>query len=272
MNRRNITIAIGVVVIGVGGYAYLYLLGGNGVASAPISAPTLVANSGSSANGTDSAASGTDSADSASGTSEAGGTGGTQRRFSIAATSSNVQFTLTEVLLGNPNTVVGKTNQVAGDILVDLDQPSKSQIGTIRIDARTFATDSPMRDRMIRGPILASSQDQFEFINFVPTAVTGLPDKIVAGQAYTFQVVGDMTVHGVTKPATFDVSAKLVSGTPDHLDGTATTTVMRADYNLQIPKVQTVADVSDAVKLEIDFVAPEASANATASATQAATA
>src|SRR5450432_2828313 len=211
MNRRNITIAIGVVVIGVGGYAYLYLLGGNGVASAPISAPTLVANSGSSSN-SGSTASGTDSADSSGGTSQAGGTGGSQRRFSIAATSSNVQFTLTEVLLGNPNTVVGKTNQVAGDILADLDEPSKSQIGTIRIDARTFATDSPMRDRMIRGPILASSQDQFEFISFVPTAVTGLPDKIVAGQAYTFQVVGDMTVHGVTKPATFDVSAKLVSG------------------------------------------------------------
>ncbi len=244
MNQRRLYLAIGiivlaVVVIGIGGFVYIYATGGSGKASAPISAPALVASDSS------------------------------QRHFQINPSGSNVQFTLTEVLMGNPNTVVGKTNQVAGDILVDADQPSNSQIGKLRIDARTFATDSAMRDRMIRGPILASGQNQYEYIDFVPGPLTGLPAKIEVGQSYTFQVTGNMTVRDITKPVTFDVTAKLVAGSPDQLEGTATTTVKRADFNLQIPNVATVANVSDAVKLEIDFVAPEAGASSTA--TQAAT-
>src|SRR5258708_40219087 len=189
MTQRRLFLAIGilllaVVVIGVGGLAYIYAIGGSGQASAPISAPALVANN------------------------------GTQRHFQIDSSGSNVQFTLTEVLMGNPNTVVGKTNQVAGDILVDADQPSNSQIGKLRIDARTFATDSPMRDRMIRGPILASGQNQYEYIDFVPSGITGLPSKIEAGQSYTFQVTGNMTVRDITKPVTFDVTSKLVAVLP----------------------------------------------------------
>jgi polyisoprenoid-binding protein YceI len=216
----------------VAGFVFLYLRGGSGQASAPISAPALAANN------------------------------ATQQRFRIDPNGSQVQFTLTEDLFGKPNTVVGKTNQVAGDIVLDLNQPGNSQIGTIRIDARTLATDSGMRDRMIRSAILESGQDQYEYINFAPTSITGLPDKVEAGQTYSFKVAGNLTVHHVTKPVTFDVTAKLVSGSPQRLEGAATTTVHRADFNLQIPNVPTVANVSDDVKLEISFAAPETTASA----------
>jgi polyisoprenoid-binding protein YceI len=243
MNRRKLYVTGGSIVlvaalVVVAAFVVLYLRGGSGQASAPISAPALAASN------------------------------STQQHFRIDPNSSQVQFTLTEDLFNKPNTVVGKTNQVAGDIVIDLSQPSKSQIGTIRIDARTLATDSGMRDRMIRSAILESGQDQYEFINFVPTEITGLPDKVEAGQTYSFKVAGSLTVRSVTKPVTFDVTAKLVSGSPQRLEGTATTTVHRADFNLQIPNVPTVANVSDDVKLEISFVAPEASA--TAAATQSA--
>src|SRR5215468_5663766 len=39
--------------------------------------------------------------------------------FSIDSTSSKATFTIDEVLFGKPNTVVGETNQVAGQVLVD---------------------------------------------------------------------------------------------------------------------------------------------------------
>ncbi len=244
MNRRKLTVAAGVVVLAaativLAGFAYIYVKGGSGEASAPINAPALSANSSG------------------------------QQHFRIDPASSKVTFTLTEDLMGKPNTVVGKTNQVAGDIVVDVDHPGNSQIGTIRIDARTLATDSGMRDRMMRGQILQSSQDQYEFVTFAPTKITGLPDKLSPGQSYTFQIAGDLTVRSITKPVTFDATAKLVADSPAHLDGTATTTVHRADFQLQIPNVPSVANVSDDVKLQIDFVAPEISASATA--TQAAT-
>ncbi len=48
MNQRRLFLAIGiivlaVVVIGIGGFVYIYATGGSGKASAPISAPALVA-------------------------------------------------------------------------------------------------------------------------------------------------------------------------------------------------------------------------------------
>lgn len=244
MNNRRLIVGIGAVVllaavIGGASFVYIYATGGSGKASAPISAPALSQNTNS------------------------------QRHFRIVTNGSQVQFTLTEDLFGKPNTVVGKTNQVAGDIVIDTAKPGNSQIGTIRIDARTLATDSGMRDRMIRGSILATSQDKYEFVSFAPTAISGLPDTVAAGQSYTFQITGNLTVRDVTKPVTFSTTAKLVGDTSQHLEGSATATVKRTDFNLQIPSVPTVANVSDEVKLEIDFVAPEVSAGATA--TQAAT-
>lgn len=235
MNQRKVLAALGALlligaVLVIGGVAYVYATGGSGQASAPISAPVLVADT------------------------------STQQNYQIDSSKSKASFTLTEDLMGSPNTVVGTTNQVAGSILFDVQNPTNTKIGMIRIDARTLATDSDMRDRTTRSRILESSQDKYEYIDFTPTSITGLPDKIVAGQSYTFQVIGDLTVHGVTKSESFSVTAKLVTGSPDQVEGTATATVKRADFNLNIPSVPSVANVSDEVKLQIDFVAPQGSA------------
>src|SRR5258706_7214677 len=206
MNRQRLYLAAGAIVLAIAviaglGLTYIYVRGGSGEASAPISAPALAASN-------------------------------AQQQFRIDQNSSQVTFTLTEERMGKPATVVGKTNQVAGDIVIDASQPANTKLGTIRIDARTLATDSSMRDRMIRSTILASSQNAYEFITFAPTALTGLPDKVTAGQSYTFKVTGDLTVRDVTKPVTFDVTATLAAdGTT--LNGTATTTVQRATFNLQ---------------------------------------
>src|SRR5215813_12325376 len=124
MNRKVVFAVIALLVlvalIGAAGLGILWLGGATGQASGAISAPTVAAATNSA----------------------------TQRRFSIDVSKSKVSFTLTEDLFGKPNTVVGTTNQVAVDILVDADHPANSQIGTIRVNARTLVTDSNMRDGM----------------------------------------------------------------------------------------------------------------------------
>jgi hypothetical protein len=52
---------------------------------------------------------------------------------------------------------------------------------------------------------------------------------------------------------TFDVTVTLASA--ERLEGNATTTVMRGDYQLSIPSAPGVADVSEEVIISIDFVA-----------------
>lgn len=173
--------------------------------------------------------------------------------FSIVAEDSEVRFILDELLRGSPNTVTGRTNQIAGQIGVDFANPANSQVGEIVINARTLSTDNEMRNRAIRSAILQSAQDAFEFISFQPTALDGLPASVTLGEAFTFQITGNLNIRDITHPVTFDVTVTPVSET--RIEGTATTTIQREDYGLTIPNVPGVADVDEAVKLEIDFVA-----------------
>lgn len=274
--------------------AYTYIIGGSGEPSQPLSAPTLslatptpnplqaqvealssqvaelqdanatlsaVAASGGAAASTpvpDTTVEATTdpvepTAAPAETTAEAASASTAATLFRIVQDESEVRFSITEDLRGVPTNPIGVTNQVAGDILVDLGTPANTRVGTIRIDARTLTTDSEFRNRAIRAEILESSKDEYEYIDFTPTAVTGLPAQITVGQAVTFQITGDLKIRDITNSVTFDVTATLTSD--DRLEGSATTQVTRAMYNLQIPNAPGVANVSDEVDLSIDFVA-----------------
>lgn len=172
--------------------------------------------------------------------------------YEINQADSRVTFTLQEDLRGARTTVVGTTDQVAGQISINLADLSTAQVGTIAINARTLLTDNNFRNNAIRNRIL--NTDQYEFITFTPTQIIGLPASATIGQEINFQITGDLTIRDMTNPVTFDVTATSVSAT--QLSGTATATVTRAAYNLVIPTVPNVANVTDEVQLTIDFVAP----------------
>ena len=169
----------------------------------------------------------------------------------IVPEESEARFVLGEVLNNEDVTVVGTTNQVAGELSVDADDPSATQIGTIQVNARTLATDNDFRNRAIQNRILQT--ETYEYITFVPTEIVGLPESGDVGQSYTFQIVGDLTIRDVTKQVTFDVTATPES--ESRLAGSASTKINYADWGISIPQVRQVASVDEEVRLEIDFVA-----------------
>lgn len=171
--------------------------------------------------------------------------------YTIVQSSSQARFVIDEVLSGAAKTVIGSTDQVAGQIAVNPTAPTGAQIGTIQINARTLATDSAQRDNAIKNQILKTNDSQY--ITFVPTSVTGLPATATIGQAYTFQIVGQLTIAGTTKEATFAVTA--TPNADGTLGGSAKTTVKYADWRLAIPNVPFVTGVSETLALELDFVA-----------------
>jgi polyisoprenoid-binding protein YceI len=171
--------------------------------------------------------------------------------FEIQQEGSQVQFSIDEILNGAPKTVVGVTNQVAGQIAVDPTNPTAAQVGTILINARDFTTDSGNRNNAIKNRILRTNE--FEFITFTPTAVSGLPESASVGQPVTFQVTGDLTMLETTRSVTFDVTLTPVS--EQELTGSATTTILYADWGIQIPQVPQVTGVADEVILALDFTA-----------------
>ena len=162
-----------------------------------------------------------------------------------------MRFLIGEVLNGSPVTVVGATDQVAGQFAVEAGDLSTAQMGPILVNARTLATDNDFRNRALKNRILVT--DQFEFITFTPTTITGLSGAGRAGESYTFQIGGDLTVRDVTRPVTFETTVSAVSG--NKVQGSASTTILYKDFELTIPSARSVASVEDEVILEIDFVA-----------------
>ena len=226
-NRRYAVMGVAALaVIGLAVMAFIWFSGGSGQASVPINAEcaeeVISRNAGATV-------------------------------FRIVPEESEVRFIIHEELFGEPKEVIGRTSEVAGDVLVNVSNPARSEVCTIRINARTLVTDNEFRNRAIRGQILQSSQDEFEFAEFTPTAITGLPETITVGEPVNFQITGDLRVRDIVNPVTFEATATLVSDT--RLEGSASTTVTRSQYNLTIPNAPGVANVTEEVGLEIDFVA-----------------
>jgi polyisoprenoid-binding protein YceI len=171
--------------------------------------------------------------------------------FTIVPSASEARFSIDEVLNGADKTVIGATDQVGAEIAVNFDDPTGTQVGTIQVNARALLTDNEFRNRAIKNQILRT--DEFEFVVFTPTDISGMPAEIALGDSYTFQINGDLTVRDVTQPVTFDVQAILSS--PTTLEGTASTIILYADFGIVIPQARSVSSVEDEVILEIDFVA-----------------
>lgn len=175
--------------------------------------------------------------------------------YEINQDESQVSFSIYEELRGQPKDVVGITNQISGQIAVERNNLDATQVGEIRVNARTLLTDVDRRNRAIRNFIL--NTDQYEFIIFTPTSLTGLSGNAVPGESISFQINGDLTIRDITQPVTFEVSAQL--GDNNQLIGTATTVINRGQFNLTIPNVPGVANVGEEVTLTINFSATETS-------------
>ena len=171
--------------------------------------------------------------------------------FQLEPASSEARFIIDEVLGGNPNTVVGATDRVIGEIQIELAAPVQAVVGPIHVQVDGLATDSSFRDRAIRTFILQTSS--FPEVVFSPTSIAGLPEAPVVGQPFSFTITGDLTIRDITRSAEFNVT--LTPESKDRLTGTASATIDRADYQLTIPSVPNVADVSQQVTLELDFTA-----------------
>ena len=173
------------------------------------------------------------------------------QRFMVAAEGNEARYRVREQLVGFdlPNDAVGKTTKVQGGILIGADGKFVRDSSKFTVDLASLQSDQDRRDNFIRRNTLQT--EQFGTAVFVPTSATGLPAVLPATGETTFQLIGDLTIRGVTKPATWQVKAK--RGPAGEVTGTATTDFKFADFNMTIPKVGRVLSVDDKITLEYDF-------------------
>lgn len=285
MNARTLIVALIGMGIGaaLGIFGFIYFVGGDGTPSEAISAPTLDVNAIPTLNPTQAFAAVTQVADLNAQITDLQATiaalnanaaaavvepttipaeaaaqaveepVATRTLYRIDSASSEAKFVLQEDLRGSRIDVIGTTNQIAGDIILDFANPAASQIGTIRINARTLETPEEMRNRAIRSRVLQSASDQYEFIEFVPTSITGLPASVNVGETHSFEITGNLTLVGQTREVTFNAEATLAS--EQELSGTATATINYTEWGIAIPTAPGVANVTPTVTLSIDFAA-----------------
>jgi polyisoprenoid-binding protein YceI len=150
------------------------------------------------------------------------------------------------------STVRGQFNKVAGTITANDNDPATAVIEAT-IDTASIDTHSPDRDSDLKS---ANFLDVAKY----PT-MTFKSKKIEAAGPGKYNVVGDLTLHGVTKEVTLAVEA---TGAPIkdpwgnmRAGATATTTINRKDFGLTWNKMIEAggAVVGDAVAVEIDVEA-----------------
>ncbi len=147
------------------------------------------------------------------------------------------------------NEVVGTTNAIIGSILFD-EEGMPLECSNFAVDMRTLVTDESRRDNYLRSNTLES--DEFPFATFVVASVEGLDGPLAEGEATTVQLLGDLTLHGVTQAVTWEAE---FTRDGDALTGTATTTFVIEDYDMEKPIVGPVVSIGDEIVLNVEITA-----------------
>ena len=152
-----------------------------------------------------------------------------------------------------PNDAVFTTPGVTGGITIAADG-SIGPDSRFTIDFATIKSDDSDRDDHIKESFLETAK--FPTGVFVPKEFRGIAKPPPSGGPIKGQLAGDLTIHGVTKPAVFDVDGVLEGPT---FKGKAKTEVKITDFGMKVPVMAFLLSVEDKVRTEIDLVATVAS-------------
>lgn len=180
--------------------------------------------------------------------------------FQIVTEESQASYIVNEEFLGGAVTQLGKqlglftpvgvTEDVSGQLTLNLGEPPSLVSGDITVNIEQLTTDDERRDNRIRERFLESSK--YPLATFVAKEIQEGPATFQDGQEVTFKLLGDLTVREVTKPTTFDVTAKLTGNT---ITGEATTTILMTDFGFDPPIVDNFMTVENNVLLVINLTA-----------------
>lgn len=174
------------------------------------------------------------------------------RRFAIVPDQSEVTLKVQEQFADRAvsNDAVLTSRAIAGHILIDRAGKVVSDGSKFTVDLASLQSDRATRDRFIKGNTLEVSK--FPSAEFVPTEIRGLANPAATSGPVKGQLLGNMTIHGVTRPVTFELDGNLEGGT---FKGTATSQFKITDFGMSLPRVPVIASIEDLARLQIDVTA-----------------
>jgi polyisoprenoid-binding protein YceI len=152
------------------------------------------------------------------------------------------------------STPAAQFSQASGTLEFDQSDATKSAV-KVTIPLSTLHTGVPALDEHFR------SKDFFETTRF-PTATFTSTTVEKGGASNQLKVIGNLSLHGVTKPVTLDVTVLKLGTNPRNGVPTAgfeaTTTLKRSDFGLG----KFVPQVSDEIRIQISSQGAEEKAYA----------
>jgi polyisoprenoid-binding protein YceI len=170
--------------------------------------------------------------------------------YVVAPAGNEARYRVREQLVGLdlPNDAIGATQEIAGSLVVDANGNVVRDSSKIVVTLTNLKSDKERRDNFIKRRTMET--ERFPTVELVPTALQGLNGKPTTAGPMSFELLGDLTVHGVTRPTTWRVTAHADGA---DIVGSATTAFTFKDFSLDQPKVPVVLSVADTIKLEYDF-------------------
>ncbi|MBC7692236.1 MAG: polyisoprenoid-binding protein [Methylotenera sp.] len=176
-------------------------------------------------------------------------------KYAVDPAHSSVNFTIRHLV----SNVDGKFNDYTGEFSFDEKKPTV--LGDVKFDIKAASVDTgnAKRDEHLKGGDFFDVQKNPE--------LTFVGKKVTSSGKNMFKVLGDFTMHGVTKPVTLDVeylgSTKGMDGSPTS-GFTATTVISRKDFGMIWNKVLDAGNavLGDDVKVKINVEAHPVSAAA----------
>jgi polyisoprenoid-binding protein YceI len=228
-SRMPIVAVAVLLAIGIGGYvAYDQVLSGDSVA--PLALATPAPDASQTSNPSDAA-----TAETGASSEPAAGTDGDVAGTWTVAEGSQAGYRVREQLasLSAESDAVGRTSDVTGSITVESDGTTTTLTeGTLTVDTTTIASDEDRRDNRLRTEGLQT--DSFPTATFTLTQPVEVPAAAVTGTASDLTLVGDLTLHGVTKSVSIPAQAQLVDGT---IQVQGSITFPLADFDIVAPNI-----------------------------------
>jgi polyisoprenoid-binding protein YceI len=146
----------------------------------------------------------------------------TSTTWKIDPAHTTVEFAAKHLMI---TTVKGRFSDVEGEIVISDADPSKSSV-TATIKAASIDTRTTQRDDHLRSADFLDAAN-FPELTFKSTRITGEKSE--------FKVTGDLTIRGVTREITLDVTNEGTTKDPwggERIAFSATTKLDRRDFGL----------------------------------------
>jgi polyisoprenoid-binding protein YceI len=149
----------------------------------------------------------------------------------------------------DPSEATGATAAVKGTVVIRADGTVVSESSKITVDLTGLKSDNAPMDQYVQSLVLQTRV--YPSATFIPSQTIGLESPPPTSGSMNFQLAGMLTIHGVTRPATWTVLATAGDGT--QLIGTAATNFAFEEFKIAQPRVPVVVSMENNIILELQF-------------------